>query len=1044
VKRLLALGGLSVIMLAFGPPGAGARPDAGAGGGGALEMYRATLVPEQLAELTAEGYDVTVDELTPEGARVALVLSPGERRAVAERGIDLEVWRDARGRTQAQAAAAQARGGYKVYRPYDGPNGIAAELRKLAKRNRKFVQLKRIGRTLQGRPILALRVTKNARKTKPRKRPAVLYQGTTHAREWISTEVTRRLARWFIANYKQRRAIRKLLSNRELWFVPVVNPDGYQFTFEEERLWRKNLRDVNGNGQIEPGDGIDLNRNYPERWGYDEEGSSSEPSNETYRGSGPASEPETRADMKLLTQAKFRFAISYHSFGPLILYPQGWQLQTPTADDPIYVALSGTDENPAVPGFDPDLAAELYTTNGEFTDWAHAQHDVLAWTVELNEGCDGCGFVFPDNPKLVREEFERNLRFARNLARSARDPDDPVSHAGIKVKPFYLNVADTDPYKANNPLSDLRVLESYAGGGEQPVEVLAKRSLGKVTLRYRVNDGPERSVPTKRAPVGERYGGNQYDAYYRYLRGTIPDLQLGDEVTYWFTAGKRKSKATTFEVTGETGAEVLILAAEDRTGASADPPYPSSDPQTPNYLSYFTDAVTDAGHTYAVYDIDARGRRAPDHLGVLSHFDAVLWYTGNDLVLREPGWGPGNASRLANDLVLEVREYLNEGGKLLYTGQWAGALENGIAGAQFFDPIANEQCVVEGELVLERCELIADKNDFLQYFLGAYVYSSDAGTDSEGDPVPLEGVDDPFAGETWTLNGAESAGNQVHTAAFVTTSSLLRPDTFPQFESAAPVLWEGAAGSFDPDDGEYYVYSRQADMAFKRFTRTIDLTGVDAADEPTLTFRTSYDIEPDWDWMFVEAHTVGEDDWTTLPDENGATTTDTGESCAEGWFEVHPWLERYQGADCSGQNPDTGGEWHGFTGRSAGWTDVEIDLSQYAGSEVEVSISYASDWAFQGLGAFIDSVEISTGEGSTSFEEDEDPLDGWAVGEPPEGSGPNPNSWERTTSVGFAEGAVVATPDSLTFGFGLEAVDGADARADLVHRSLSHLLGSEP
>src|SRR5690606_3410461 len=176
-------------------------------------------------------------------------------------------------------------------------------------------------------------------------------------------------------------AVKKMLANRELWFVPVVNPDGYQYTFESERLWRKNLRDVNGNGETEAGDGIDLNRNYPERWGYDEQGSSSDSVNETYRGSRPASEPETRANVKLFDKAKFRFAISYHSFGPLLLYPQGWQLQTPTADDPIYVALSGTDENPAVPGFDPDLAAELYTTNGEFTDWAHAQRDVLAWTV---------------------------------------------------------------------------------------------------------------------------------------------------------------------------------------------------------------------------------------------------------------------------------------------------------------------------------------------------------------------------------------------------------------------------------------------------------------------------------------------------------------------------------------------------------------------------------------------------------------------------------------------------------------------------------------
>ena len=72
------------------------------------------------------------------------------------------------------------------------------------------------------------------------------------------------------------RAIKSLLKNTELWFVPVMNPDGYQYTFLNPgtRLWRKTLRDNNGNGTIEVGDGVDPNRNYPEHWKYDNEGSS--------------------------------------------------------------------------------------------------------------------------------------------------------------------------------------------------------------------------------------------------------------------------------------------------------------------------------------------------------------------------------------------------------------------------------------------------------------------------------------------------------------------------------------------------------------------------------------------------------------------------------------------------------------------------------------------------------------------------------------------------------------------------------------------------
>ena len=61
------------------------------------------------------------------------------------------------------------------------------------------------------------------------------------------------------------------------------------------RLWRKNLRDVNGDGVITTADGVDPNRNWPEKWNYDLEGASDDPTTETYHGSGPASEPEVSA-----------------------------------------------------------------------------------------------------------------------------------------------------------------------------------------------------------------------------------------------------------------------------------------------------------------------------------------------------------------------------------------------------------------------------------------------------------------------------------------------------------------------------------------------------------------------------------------------------------------------------------------------------------------------------------------------------------------------------------------------------------------------------
>ena len=267
----------------------------------------------------------------------------------------------------------------------------------------------------------------------------------------------------------------------------VANPDGYQYTFDDDRLWRKNLRDNDNNGEITVGDGVDPNRNFADHWGYDDEGSSNEPFSETYRGPSAASEPETQAMQGLIDRIQPKFQSNLHSFGQWLLYPQGWQTGTPDADNPVYVALAGTDANPAIPGFDPGQSADtLYVTNGETTDYADGKGTV-AFTPELGEGIPGAGFVFPDDEALVQAEFERILPFHLGLARSAVDPDDPVSPVGITVEPFYLDQDEIDPQNGAQSLFDFTFDTSY--GDPQEVRVLAKRSLGNVRLLYRINGG---------------------------------------------------------------------------------------------------------------------------------------------------------------------------------------------------------------------------------------------------------------------------------------------------------------------------------------------------------------------------------------------------------------------------------------------------------------------------------------------------------------------------------------------------------------------------
>ena len=174
--------------------------------------------------------------------------------------------------------------------------------------------------------------------------------------------------------------------------------------------------------------------------------------------------------------------------------------------------------------------------------------------------------------------------------------------------------------------------------------------------------------------------------HYHQVRGTVTGTDPGDSVEVWFEGGGKRSASFTYKAVSESGNRVLVVAAEDYTGAS-----PAQSPG-PHYLDFYLDALEANGQPADVYDVDAQGRVAPDALGVLSHYDGVIWYTGDDVVTRTAGRGGGNADRLALDEMLEFRAYMNEGGKVLYTGDWAGQQYTGSVGNQFYDPQGTIPC----------------------------------------------------------------------------------------------------------------------------------------------------------------------------------------------------------------------------------------------------------------------------------------------------------------------------------------------------------------
>ena len=205
---------------------------------------RSRRAPSEAADIVAGGFDVAETRYTESGVSLDVVLTEDEAKGLRDRGVDVKVKKNKDGKSAKQLANEQAASGYKVFRSWDEPGGIRDELYRLAKENPQLVKLEVLGETYQGRELIAMKLTQGARGIADGTRPAVLYSSTQHAREWISTEVNRRLMNWFIDGWRANdKEIKDLLKANELWFVVVANPDGYQYTFDHERLWRKNLRD---------------------------------------------------------------------------------------------------------------------------------------------------------------------------------------------------------------------------------------------------------------------------------------------------------------------------------------------------------------------------------------------------------------------------------------------------------------------------------------------------------------------------------------------------------------------------------------------------------------------------------------------------------------------------------------------------------------------------------------------------------------------------------------------------------------------------------
>ncbi|MCC7295787.1 MAG: zinc carboxypeptidase [Acidobacteria bacterium] len=387
------------------------------------------------AALAEAAVRLDLDLLAEIEGRVLIAASPSDLRKLAECGlqiVDESVLFAPSSSPASSVYSFSPIGAYHTYRE------LADDLAALQIQYPDLARVVTIGTSLENRPILALKVSDNPGLDEDE--PAVLFLGCHHAREWISVEVPFLFGRRLLEQYASDPAVRRLVDEAEIWIVPMVNPDGHDYSVRVYRYWRKNRRA--GEGGLF---GVDLNRKYGKAWGCDDEGSSPDPASDVYRGPASFSEPETRAVRDLILSRRFGALISFHSYSQLLLYPWGYTT-LPALQESLLKSLGTrlTDLMRAVNGRDyvcAQAGAALYLTNGDTTDWAYAATGMPAYTIELPP-LDILGGGFFNREEDIDPIFQENLPAMLALVDWAiahpdpePDPADPPRRSGRKKNP---------------------------------------------------------------------------------------------------------------------------------------------------------------------------------------------------------------------------------------------------------------------------------------------------------------------------------------------------------------------------------------------------------------------------------------------------------------------------------------------------------------------------------------------------------------------------------------------------------------------------------
>ncbi|KAA0217374.1 MAG: hypothetical protein DYG94_00875 [Leptolyngbya sp. PLA3] len=472
------------------------------------------------------------------------------------------------------------------YQNYHNYANVITYLNTLAAAHPDLAVVESAGTSIESRDIPAIRITGPGDSSQ---RPVVFLNGTQHAREWVSTKVVMYIAESLLNAYGSDSRVTDLLDECEVIIVPIVNPDGFVYTWTNYRLWRKNRRG---------GYGVDLNRNWDWHWGG--LGSDGSTSSDVYRGTAPFSEPETDAIRDyVVADGRVVAAIDYHSYSQLILWPWSYDYVDPPADDLARFTAVGLQMRQEMlnAGGEPYTAQssyELYAAAGVASDWFYGALDALSYTIELRD-TGLYGFELPASQILptCQENWPAFLYFAEQAIR-------PITISLPAGAPTTASTAATTPFQVL--ITD--AASSYAAGTGQ--------------LHVRVGNGSFTSSDLT------SLGGGLFQA-------SLPSASCGTDIDYYLTANSTDGRTVTLPSGGAstpfTAEAVDLTVAFDDTMESgtngwtagiagdtattgqwqrADPQgtaaQPENDHTNPGTMCWVTGPL--AGTSIGTYDVD--------------------------------------------------------------------------------------------------------------------------------------------------------------------------------------------------------------------------------------------------------------------------------------------------------------------------------------------------------------------------------------------------------------------------------------------------------